>query len=370
MKYFIIAGEASGDLHGSNLVRELCRMDKHAEIKGWGGDLMEGVGVKVLKHYRELAFMGFAEVLLNLRTILRNLELCKEQIKSFNPDVVILVDYPGFNLRMARFANESGFRVHYYISPQIWAWKQSRIEIIRKYVHRMMVILPFEKPFYEKLGYQVDFVGHPLLDAIANNYSFDKGIDNRPIVALLPGSRKQEISAMLPLMVSIAQKFPDHRFIIAAAPSIQKEFYDSFNAQGLIEVVYGNTYGLLSSARAALVTSGTATLETALFQVPQVVCYRGNPISYHIARWLVKVKYISLVNLVMDSECVTELIQQDLNLKNLDLELRKILPDSSERRQILSDYNRLIEMLGGKGASNRAASIILEDLAGDDAGTK
>ena len=363
MKYFIIAGEASGDLHGSNLVREIRQLDSRAEIQGWGGDLMQVAGVNVLKHYRELAFMGFAEVLLNLRTILRNLELCKEQIKSFNPDVVILVDYPGFNLRMARFAHESGFRVHYYISPQIWAWKQSRIEIIRRYVHRMMVILPFEKPFYKNLGYHVDFVGHPLLDAISHNYSFDRGTDNRPIVALLPGSRKQEISAMLPLMVATAQKFPDHRFVIAAAPSIQKEFYDSFNAQGLIEVVYGNTYGLLSSSRAALVTSGTATLETALFRVPQVVCYRGNPISYHIARWLVKVKYISLVNLVMDSECVTELIQNELNLENLELELRNILSESSERSRMLNDYNRLIEMLGGNGASKRAASIIVSDLS-------
>ena len=362
MKYFIIAGEASGDLHGSNLVREICQLDSSAEIQGWGGDLMQGAGVRVLKHYRELAFMGFAEVLLNLRTILRNLELCKEQIKSFKPDVVILVDYPGFNLRMARFAHESGFRVHYYISPQIWAWKQSRIEIIRKYVHRMMVILPFEKPFYEKLGYQVDFVGHPLLDAITSNYSFDKGADQRPIVALLPGSRKQEISAMLPLMVETAQRFPDHRFVIAAAPSIQREFYESFNAQGLIEVVYGNTYGLLSVARAALVTSGTATLETALFQVPQVVCYRGNPISYRIARWLVKVKYISLVNLVMDTESVTELIQQELNLKNLEVELRNILFDSAERTKMLNEYDRLNSMLGGKGASKRAASIIVDDL--------
>ena len=362
MRYFIIAGEASGDLHGSNLVREICQLDGHAEIQGWGGDLMQGAGVKVLKHYRELAFMGFAEVLLNLRTILRNLELCKEQIKSFNPDVVILVDYPGFNLRMARFAHESGFRVHYYISPQIWAWKQSRIEIIRKYVHRMMVILPFEKPFYEKLGYQVDFVGHPLLDAVGNSYSFDKGSDRRPVVALLPGSRKQEISAMLPLMVATAQKFPDHRFVIAAAPSIPKDFYESFNPDGFVEIVYGNTYGLLTAARAALVTSGTATLETALFQVPQVVCYRGNAISYHIARWLVKVKYISLVNLVMDSECVTELIQHKLNLRNMEDELRKILSDSIERSRLLNDYGRLNQMLGGKGASKRAASIIFDDL--------
>lgn len=362
MKYFIVSGEASGDLHGSNLVKEILLLDNQAEIRCWGGDLMQTAGATVMKHYRELAFMGFAEVLMNLRTILRNLDLCKKQIREFKPDVVVLIDYPGFNLRIARFAYEEGFRIDYYISPQIWAWKQSRVEIIRKYVHRMMVILPFEKPFYERLGFPVDFVGHPLLDAISNGkYVFDRGSDDRPIIALLPGSRRQEIAAMLPLMVAASKQLSGYRFIIAAAPAVPATWYQDHLQDTDIELVFDNTYGLLSASTAALVTSGTATLETALFKVPQVVCYKGNVISYHIARKLVKVKYISLVNLIMDREVVKELIQSELTIKNLKQQLRLLIEKTPERELMLDAYEQLSISLGGSGASKRAADLIVSD---------
>ncbi|MFN5324565.1 MAG: lipid-A-disaccharide synthase [Bacteroidota bacterium] len=363
MKYYIISGEASGDLHGSNLVKEILARDTDAQIRAWGGDLMQAAGADVVKHYRDLAFMGFAEVLMNLRTILRNLKQCKYDILDFNPDVVILVDYPGFNLRIARFAFESGFRVHYYISPQIWAWKQSRVQIIRKYVHKMMVILPFEKEFYAKFGYQADFVGHPLLDAVSIiNSHYDIGADSRKIIALLPGSRRQEISVMLPLMLEAVTTFKDYRFVIAGAPSIPDAYYKSFTNGYDVDVVSGNTYGLLSKAHAALVTSGTATLETALFNVPQVVCYKGNPLSYQIAKWLVKVKYISLVNLVMDREVVKELIQHELNTDNIKSALNSILDGSPGRQKMLDDYIELRKLLGGPGASARTANLIVNDL--------
>jgi lipid-A-disaccharide synthase len=363
LKYYIIAGEASGDLHGSNLIREIRKKDPDAQIRAWGGDLMSAAGANVVKHYRELAFMGFVEVIMNLRTILKNLNTCKRDMVAFNPDCVVLIDYPGFNLRIARFAFDSGFRVHYYISPQIWAWKQSRVNIIKKYVHRMLVILPFEKDFYSKFAYQADFVGHPLLDAInLGSYSFNRGNDQRPIIALLPGSRKQEISSMLPLMLQATSKHVGHRLVLAAAPSIDRSYYDSFIAGYGVEIVEGNTYGLLSVAHAALVTSGTATLETALFRVPQVVCYKANPISYRIARALVKVKYISLVNLVMDRQVVTELIQDDLNTDLIQTELNKLLGDTMDRKQMLDDYDQLRGMLGGVGASERAAEIMVLDL--------
>lgn len=363
MRYYIISGEASGDLHGSNLIREIVKKDPDAQIRAWGGDLMRSAGAHVVKHYRDLAFMGFVEVLLNLRTILRNLNECKKDIKAFKPDSVILIDYPGFNLRIARFAYEAGYRVHYYISPQIWAWKQSRVNIIKKYVHRMMVILPFEKDFYSRFGYEADFVGHPLLDAIkSGTYEFDCTTDQRPLIALLPGSRKQEISTMLPLMLKSTVNMKNHRLILAVAPSIERSFYDGFLQGYDVELVAGNTYGLLSVAHAALVTSGTATLETALFRVPQVVCYKANPISYRIARALVKVKYISLVNLVMDRPVVRELIQDDLNCEFIQAELDKLLGDTSARKQMLDDYDQLRGLLGGTGASLRAAEIVVADL--------
>ena len=364
MKYYIIAGEASGDLHASNLVRGLKKADPSFEARGWGGDLMTAQGVDVQKHYRELAFMGFVEVIANLRTILSNIAACKKDILSYKPDALILVDYPGFNLRIAEFAKEKGIRVFYYISPQVWAWKANRVKKIKRDVDRMMTILPFESDFYRQYGYDVSFVGHPLLDAI-RNYSLQPVQVKDPgsgIIALLPGSRRQEISVMLPLMLSVTEKFPGYKFVIAGAPSVEPGYYSQFTNGKNVEVISGNTYGLLSAARAALVTSGTATLETALFRVPEVVCYKGNVISYHIARKLIKVKFISLVNLIMDREVVKELIQDELNPQMIESELKRILNDGPDRDQMLADYDSLFTKLGGEGASDRAAAIITGDL--------
>lgn len=361
MKYYIIAGEASGDLHASNLISELKKLDVNAEVRGWGGDMMQQQGVKVVKHYRDLAFMGFIEVIANLRTILQNIRFCKEDILNFNPDVIILVDYPGFNLRIASFAKMKGFKVFYYISPQVWAWKQSRVQQIKKHVDKMFVILPFEEKFYSTFDFKVDFVGHPLLDAIGQIRSdkelFRKNnnLSDKPIVALLPGSRQQEISTMLPLMLSVKNDFPDHQFVVGAAPSVHYSFYDKLIKNNDVKIVTGQTYDLLENSYAALVTSGTATLETALFEVPEVVCYKGNKLSYLIARSLVKVDYISLVNLIMESEIVKELIQDALNKENLKKELQKILFDRSHREKLISDYKILKQKLGGSGASAKTA---------------
>jgi lipid-A-disaccharide synthase len=364
MKYYIIAGEASGDLHASNLMRELKKRDNSAEFRCWGGDLMTAQGAHLVKHYRDLAFMGFTEVVMNLRTILKNIEICKNDLLEHKPDVLILVDYPGFNLRIADFAKKNGIKVFYYISPQIWAWKQSRVHKIKKIVDRMFVILPFEKDFYGKFDYNVDFVGHPLLDAVAGQtlHTSDWKIStSKPIIALLPGSRKQEISTMLPLFLSIKKHYPDHQFIIAGAPSQGKEFYQTFIKDNDVMIVYNQTYQLLKHSEAALVTSGTATLETALFGVPEVVCYKGGAISYLIARQLIKVKYISLVNLIMDKEIVKELIQNELNEKNLKTELDKLL-ETSSRKRLLDDYAILKGKLGGEGASAKAAELMLSYL--------
>ncbi len=368
MKYYIIAGEASGDLHAANLIRQLHLLDPEADIRAWGGDLMQQAGAHVVKHYRDLAFMGFVEVVTNLKTILRNIEFCKRDLAGFRPDTVILVDYPGFNLRIARFAFEQGYRVNYYISPQIWAWKQSRVHTIGKYVHQMLVILPFEKEFYHRFGYEVAFVGHPLLDAV-NNRKYQSSAKakplpgKKPVIALLPGSRKQEISTMLPLMLSAAKHFHEYDIAVAGAPSVDPSFYEPMISMHNARLVIGATYDLLESASAALVTSGTATLETALFNVPEVVCYKGNLISYHIARKLIKVKYISLVNLIMDEPVVTELIQDALNEKNLVRELRRILDDDNTRATLFENYRLLREKLGGPGASERAAHLIFSGLS-------
>jgi lipid-A-disaccharide synthase len=368
MKCYIISGEASGDLHASNLVREIKKIHPAAEFRGWGGDLMAAQGVNLVKHYRELAFMGFIEVLANLRTILRNIEFCKRDIREYNPDVIILVDYPGFNLRIAKHAAGEGRKVIYYISPQVWAWKQSRVHQIKKYVHRMLVILPFEKEFYARFGYDVDFVGHPLLDAIGDpgetrdgGWKKQHNLDSRPVIALLPGSRKQEIQTMLPLMLSVADDFPGYQFVIGGAPSVDPGFYKGITGDKQAAIVFGATYDLLRNSSAALVTSGTATLETALFRVPEVVCYKGNEISYRIARTLVKIGYISLVNLIMDREVVKELIQSDLNTRNLVFELRKLTDDNLHRKKMLADFDLLRQKLGGTGASERAARIILSE---------
>lgn len=370
MRYYVIAGEASGDLHGSNLIGALQRLDGEADFRCWGGDLMQAKGAELVKHYRDLAFMGFVEVLANIRTIMRNMKFCKQDILDYKPDVLILIDYPGFNLRIAEFAHANGIKVFYYISPQVWAWKQSRVKKIRKVVDRMFVILPFEKEFYARFGYEVDFVGHPLLDAIAQYREAhpDKeafyqkhGLEpDKPIIALLPGSRKQEIGLKLPIMLSVRNDFPEYQFVVAGAPSQGKAVYLAHGND--VKVVEGDTYGLLSVAKAALVTSGTATLETALFGVPEVVCYKGSQVSYLIARQLIKVKYISLVNLIMDRLVVKELIQKELNRTNLKEELQAIL-GGEKREAMKADFVALQEKLGGAGASATCARLMFERLS-------
>jgi lipid-A-disaccharide synthase len=368
LKYYIIAGEASGDLHAAKLISEIKKLDHQARVRAWGGNLMAAQGAEVVKHYRDLAFMGFAEVVLNLRTILRNMSFCKSDLLAFKPDVLILVDYPGFNLPIAKFAHKHGIRVHYYISPQVWAWKKGRVHTIKKVVDKMMVILPFEKDFYVNYGFQVDFVGHPLLDAIkqeeikANDFFQQNKLTEKPLIALLPGSRKQEISRMLQVMLMMVPGFPEYQFVIAGAPSVDLAFYEKFTKGSQIAIVQNQTYPLLRHATAALVTSGTATLETALFGVPQVVCYKGNSISFEIAKRIVKVKYISLVNLIMDREVVTELIQNEMNAYRLKHELLSILHDDDRKKQLALDYKELWQKLGGPGASARAAGIVVGDI--------
>lgn len=369
MKYYIIAGEASGDLHGGNLIKHLVASDPDADIRAWGGELMEAAGAKVVKHYRDLAFMGFAEVLANLSTIKRNFDFCKKDLLEFAPDVLILIDYPGFNLRMAKFAKQKGIRVFYYISPQIWAWKQGRVKQVKAYVDEMFVILPFEKAFYARFGVDVHYVGHPLADAV-EQYREDfptrpeflrkHGLDDRPIVALLPGSRKQEISTMLPVMIRAAHSLEDVNVIIAGAPSQDESFYRSIPEAADVEIISGATYQLLNYSAAAMVTSGTATLEAALFRVPQVVCYKAGWISYFIARSLVKIKYISLVNLIMGREVVRELIQGDMNVKTLKHAFADIAKDGPAREAMLKDYDTLYEKLGGGGASAKTAALMLK----------
>lgn len=374
MKYYILAGEPSGDLHGSNLIKAIRKRDPQANIRAWGGDLMEEAGAVVVKHYRDLAFMGFAEVVANLRTIMINFRVCKADLELFDPDVFILIDYPGFNLRMAEHAHKQGIKVFYYISPQIWAWKQNRVKKIRAYVDEMFVILPFEKEFYRKFNVDVHYVGHPLIDAVDRFVEggsrleipeLDAETDDRPLVALLPGSRKQEISRMLPLMAQVTAKFPQYRFVIAGAPSQEASFYRRHLDGAELPIVFGKTYEILSRARAALVTSGTATLETAIFKVPQVVCYRGGYVSYMLAKNMIKVDYISLVNLIMEKEVVRELIQNDLNLKSLTGEFAKIVEDGPARTAMLESYDELYQKLGGGGASDRAAEGMLKSLRGD-----
>ena len=370
MKYYIIAGEASGDLHASNLMKELKERDGDADFRCWGGDLMSAQGGQLVKHYRELAFMGFVEVLLNLRTILRNMKFCKQDILKYKPDVLILVDYPGFNLRIAKFAADHGFRVFYYISPQVWAWKKSRVHKIKKYVERMFVILPFERDFYGRYDFDVDFVGHPLLDAIPageEDPGFRKkaGLDNRPVIAVLPGSRKQEIRKMLPLMTSMKDHFPEYQFVIAAAPSVPKEYYRSLTGGADIRIVSGEMHDLLRLAHAAMVTSGTATLETALFRVPEVVCYKGGWLSYYIARKLVvDIEYISLVNLIMNRQVVKELIQSEFRLEKLKEELGRLISDQQYRSDMLAGLDELHQRLGGPGASAKTAELMMNRLEG------
>ena len=372
MQYYVIAGEASGDLHGSNLIKEILKKDSAAEVRAWGGDLMEAAGADVVKHYRDLAFMGFAEVIMNLRTILGNIKECKKDIEHFKPDAVILVDYPGFNLRIAEFVSGLGIKVYYYISPQIWAWKKGRVHKIAKLSDKIFTILPFEKAFFKKYGYDVDYVGHPLLDAIEDRDTTEKykqkirtefDVSDKPIIAILPGSRKQEIGVMLPIMLKQITNFPAFQFVLAAAPSFDLSYFDPFLKEyPSLKVIPNRTYDLLSISHAAMVTSGTATLETALFKIPEVVCYKANAISYQIAKRVVDIKYISLVNLIMDEEVVTELIQGDLNQKLLKAELGKLLGNTSERASMMNKFEELINKLGSGGASAKTAELLIDDL--------
>jgi len=365
MKYYIIAGEASGDLHGSNLMKALYKIDPEADIRFWGGDLMQHVGGVCVKHFKDLAFMGFVEVLLNIKTILNNISFCKSDILKFNPDKIIYIDYPGFNLRIAKWARKKHFQNHYYIAPQIWAWKENRIKEIKKNIDKLYVILPFEKPYFEdKHQFEVSYVGHPLLDAIKERTKTNKidfisqnQLSNKPIIAILPGSRKQEVNKMLTIMLSVLLDFPDYQFVIAGAPGLTQAFYQPFLKDKQIYLVQNKTYDLLDNSYAALVTSGTATLETALFKVPEIVCYKGNRISYEIAKRIIKLKYISLVNLIMNEEVVKELIQHEFNHKNLKKELQKILKND-HRENLLVKYNQLIRILGEHGASQKVASEI------------
>jgi lipid-A-disaccharide synthase len=359
VKYYLIAGEASGDLHASNLMKELKKLDSKAEFRCWGGDKMQAAGGTIIKHYRELAFMGFTEVLMNIRTIFTNIDLCKKDIVEWKPDTVIFVDYPGFNLRIAPFVKEMGIKTIWYISPQVWAWKASRVKKIKACVDKMIVILPFEKEFYKKWNYEVEYVGHPLLDCLTLKPSPEERRTEK-LIALLPGSRKQEISVMLPEMLNVVEKFPSYKFVIAGAPSVDESFYKQFTVGKNVQIVFGQTYSLLEEASAALVASGTATLETALYGVPEVVCYKGSGISYQIAKWLIKVKYISLVNLIMDKEVVKELIQEEMNAANIEKELKDLLKNKQRIAEMKKEYALLREKLGNSGASERAAKSIYE----------
>lgn len=369
MRYYIISGEASGDLHGSNLIMKIKQLDNNSKFRCWGGDLMEAAGADVVKHYRDLAFMGFLEVVSNLPTILNNLSFCKKDIQEFKPDVLVLIDYPGFNLRIAKWAKQKGFRVIYYISPQVWAWKEKRVNIIKRYVDKMLVILPFEKSFYKKWNYQADYVGHPLVEVV-NTFIENKKTRStifygkNKIIALLPGSRKQEIMKKLPIMLEVANKFKEYRFVIAKAPGLDENFYQQMLSPCInVESTSNQTYELLSESYAALVTSGTATLETALFRVPQIICYKGNYISYRIAKILIKIKFIGLANLIMNKQVVKELIQEELTVENLSKELKMILDDEAYRKKILNDYDELISILSkGGDASMNAANIIINYL--------
>jgi len=370
MKYYIISGEASGDLHGSNLVKQIYLLDHQADIRCWGGDLMQSAGASLVKHYKELAFMGFAEVVKNLPTILQNIDFCKQDILAWQPDVLILIDYPGFNLRIAEWGSKKGFKIVYYISPQVWAWKENRVKKMKQYIHKMLCILPFEKDYYKtKWNWEVDYVGHPLVEVIEA-----KKADPNPtpplagqtnnLIALLPGSRKQEIAKKLPIMLEVAKSFPDYRFVVAKAPGLENAFYEPFMAAYQnVDSVRNKTYDLLLTAKAALVTSGTATLETALFGVPEVVCYKGSNISYQIAKRLIKIKYISLVNLIMDKEVVKELIQEELTSANLVKELTALLTNESKKEGLQKNYTDLKELLSAGGhASAQAAKIIYDYL--------
>lgn len=367
MKYYIIAGEASGDLHGSNLIKALQNESSDIEIRFWGGDQMKALAGEPVKHIKDLAFMGFVEVISNLRTILKNISFCKADILAFAPDALILIDYPGFNMRMAKFAKENGIPVHYYISPQIWAWKQNRVHKIKKFVDEMYCILPFEEAFYAKFDRTVHYVGHPLVDAVQNfkeqaisptDFRQHYDLSDRKLMALLPGSRLQEIKLKLPIMLEAAARFKEMEIVVAGAPNIPESYYQHLAGNVKIKVISNRTYDILNQSHLAMVTSGTATLETALFKVPQVVCYKGNPISVSIARRLIKVPFISLVNLIMDREVVKELIQKDLTATAI-YDTLNALNEGEKRETLLRDYDTLEHVLGGGGASEKTAKLII-----------
>lgn len=372
MKYYILAGEPSGDLHASNLMKELLLIDNTIQFQFWGGDLMEQVAKqKPRKHIKDLAFMGFVEVLKNIRTIFRNIKFCKQDILRFKPDVLVLVDYPGFNLRIADWAKQQGIRVIYYISPTIWAWKENRVEIVKRSIEKMFVILPFEVAVYKKHNYDADYVGHPLLDAIEQeksklptreDFTLENKLGDKPIIAVLPGSRKQEIERMLSIMLNVVGDFQEYQFVIAGTTNLPKEAYSNAIQMG-IKVVFNQTYALMQHAHAGIIKSGTSTLESALFRLPQVVCYKGGAVSYAIARLVVgnRVKYISLPNLILDRPIVKELIQSELTASNLKNELKSILA-GKKREEMLGNYDELIQLLGNSGASKKVAQLMYHHL--------
>lgn len=369
MKYYLIAGERSGDLHGANLIKGIRAEDPDARIRGWGGDMMAAEGMELVKHYKDTAFMGFLEVARNIFTIRNLLKLCRQDLLSSRPDAVVLIDYPGFNLRIAAFAKKHGIPVLYYISPKVWAWNEKRAFTIRRLVDRMFVIFPFEVDFYRKFGYEVEYVGNPLMDAVAafrpeEDFRTRNGLSEKPVIAILPGSRKQELEGMLKTMVSVHGYFPEYQFVIAGVGNLDRSLYEPYEKLPGVKVIFDSTYDILHLAEAALVTSGTATLETALLNVPEVVVYRTSTVSYRIARMLIKVRYISLVNLIADKEIVRELIQDDFNTLSLVNELKKIVKGGAERKRMLSDYEALRAKVGPAGASVKAGSRMVEWTSG------
>ena len=373
MKYYLIAGEASGDLHGANLMLGLLKSDPQAQFRFWGGDRMAGVGghENLRKHYKEASFMGFWEVFIHLRTIFSQLAECKRDIVDFQPDAVILIDYAGFNLRVAKFVKDQGIPTYFYIAPKVWAWKEGRVKKIKKYVDRLFVIFPFEVPYFKKWGIDAIYCGNPLMDAIAERrqalaptkqFRVENGLDDRPIVALLAGSRRQEIDYNFPFMIELSAHFTEYQFVVAGVSWIDRSVYERYSTGSGVRFVQDKTYELLACAEAAVVTSGTATLETALLGVPEVVCYWCSPFSYTVAKHFIKVKYISLVNLVMNCEVIKELIQKDMNMPNAVRELKAILPGGARHKQMLADYAGLREAIGDPGASERAGAKMVELL--------
>ena len=374
MRYFLIAGEASGDLHGSNLIKGIRSVDSNAQIRCWGGDLMQEAGGELVRHYKEGAIMGFVEVLANLGKLAKNLQDCKNNILEYNPDVIVLIDYPGFNFRIAQFAKERGFRVFYYIAPKVWAWKEKRVHRLKKYVDKLFIIFPFEIDYFKKWGIDAIYNGNPLLDSVDNHPSatetkeeFCKRADLNPdstTVALLAGSRRGEIKYLLPRMIEVAKRYPSYQFLLACAPSVDLEFYKGIIGKKCsnIKLLMGETYSILRHSNAAIINSGTASLEAALIGVPQVVCYGGNEISYQIARMVVKLKYISLANLIMDKGLFKELIQHSCTPALISQELDQLLHNQEYRARMMQDYADVRTVLGDAGASAKVAKAMIEEL--------